>query len=209
MKKIISILCFSFFFFMVENVSAEIKHTVKSGDTLWEIAEKYKINLDLLIKSNAHIQNPNLIYPLQMIIIPSKSFKLVEKQRMNITEKKLFDLINKYRAETGLSRLTEEQSLVDAARLKVKDMKKRGYISHISPTYGKPNLMLKELGISFQTVNECIGAGHSSSEELVSSWLSSSVNRAIILNDQATHIGIGYHKGGIHGHYWTILVIKK
>jgi N-acetylmuramoyl-L-alanine amidase len=37
-------------------------YTVKSGDTLGEIATKHNMPLDTVIKLNPHIKNPNLIY---------------------------------------------------------------------------------------------------------------------------------------------------
>jgi len=209
MKKIIYILCFGFYLLIVEDVSAEMKYVVKKGDTLWKIAGKYQVDLNLLIKSNIHIENPNLIYPREIVNIPSQSIESNDKKMMNPTERKLLVLINNHRTKEGLNQLTVDNSLVNAARLKSIDMQKKGYVSHNSPTYGKPNLMLKELNISFQTVKESIGAGHTTSEEIISSWLSSSVNRANIMDEQATHIGIGYAEGGVYGYYWTILIIEK
>ena len=38
-------------------------HTVKKGDTLWEIARHYGVTLQSLIANNPQIKNPNLIYP--------------------------------------------------------------------------------------------------------------------------------------------------
>ena len=49
----------------------EVSYTVKLGDTLWKIAMKYNTTYrEIAIKNN--ISNPNLIYPGQTFIIPSK-----------------------------------------------------------------------------------------------------------------------------------------
>jgi len=45
------------------------KHTVQPGESLWKIAEKYKVNLEAIIQAN-RLSNPDLIYPGQSIIIP-------------------------------------------------------------------------------------------------------------------------------------------
>ena len=45
-------------------------HTVKSGDTLWDIARAKGVSLQALIAANPQIANPDLIYPGQQIHIP-------------------------------------------------------------------------------------------------------------------------------------------
>ena len=44
---------------------------MQSGDTLGEIARRYKVSLNDLIKVN-NIENANLVYPGTVLIIPSK-----------------------------------------------------------------------------------------------------------------------------------------
>lgn len=46
-------------------------HTVVSGDTMWKIAVKYQVGLSEIISANPQISNPALIYPGQVITIPS------------------------------------------------------------------------------------------------------------------------------------------
>lgn len=48
-------------------------YKVVSGDTLWKIAIKHGIELDELLKANQQITNSSLIYPGQVINIPSIS----------------------------------------------------------------------------------------------------------------------------------------
>lgn len=48
-----------------------ITYIVMRGDTLWHIAQKYGISLNELIFANPQITNPNLIYPGQILHIPS------------------------------------------------------------------------------------------------------------------------------------------
>lgn len=38
-------------------------YTVKRGDTLWSIAQRFGVTLQSLISNNPQIKNPNLIYP--------------------------------------------------------------------------------------------------------------------------------------------------
>lgn len=45
------------------------RYTVQRGDTLWEIAQRYNTTVSAIAKAN-NIQNPNRIYPGQVIDIP-------------------------------------------------------------------------------------------------------------------------------------------
>ncbi len=47
-----------------------LTHTVQAGENLWEISNRYGKDLALLIEIN-NIQNPDIIFPGQIIIIPS------------------------------------------------------------------------------------------------------------------------------------------
>ena len=197
------------FFLFVKEVSAENKHIVRPGDTFWNISQRYQVTLEWLIRSNPAIRNPNLIFPGQEIVIPSL---LSETKNKNINyqfESRLLTLINEERTQLGLKQLLHDNTLSNAAKLKSFDMKKYGYVSHNSPTYGNANSMLKELNISFQIVKESIGAGYDSADEIFSAWLNSPINRETVLNAGATHIGIGYANGGTHRHYWTVLILRK
>eukprot|EP01025_Chloroclados_australasicus_P027180 TRINITY_DN26981_c0_g1_i2.p1 TRINITY_DN26981_c0_g1~~TRINITY_DN26981_c0_g1_i2.p1 ORF type:complete len:452 (-),score=37.67 TRINITY_DN26981_c0_g1_i2:270-1625(-) len=50
-----------------------IKHIVKIGDTLSQIAQEYEVDLDDVISANPQLEDPNLIYPGQSITIPKCS----------------------------------------------------------------------------------------------------------------------------------------
>ncbi|MBQ3497276.1 MAG: LysM peptidoglycan-binding domain-containing protein, partial [Oscillospiraceae bacterium] len=40
-----------------------VYHMVRSGDTLWAVAQAYGVELSNLLADNRWIKNPNLIYP--------------------------------------------------------------------------------------------------------------------------------------------------
>ena len=52
-----------------QNTTNPRTYQVKSGDTLWDIAQKYHTTVNQIVDLN-HISNPNLIYPGQTIQIP-------------------------------------------------------------------------------------------------------------------------------------------
>ena len=46
-------------------------YVVKPGDTMYSIAKYFNVPLDMLIAANPQVTNPDLIYPGQVIMIPT------------------------------------------------------------------------------------------------------------------------------------------
>ena len=55
------------------DVPAARLYTVRSGDTLWDIAQRHGVSLSALIAANPQIQNPNRIYPGQHVHLPAEA----------------------------------------------------------------------------------------------------------------------------------------
>lgn len=53
---------------MPDNNEGRLEYTVKSGDTLWQIAKKYGVSVAYLINLN-RLTEPDCIYPDQIIVI--------------------------------------------------------------------------------------------------------------------------------------------
>ncbi len=47
-------------------------YVVQEGDTLFKIAQRFNVPLDAVIRANPQIQDPNLIFPGQKILIPQR-----------------------------------------------------------------------------------------------------------------------------------------
>lgn len=52
-------------------VSGREIYTVKAGDTLYRIAQRYGVSVDQILRINPQITDPGEIYPGQMIVIPT------------------------------------------------------------------------------------------------------------------------------------------
>ena len=182
------------------NSLAATTHTVVRGDTMWRIAVKYEVGLGEIVNANPHIANPALIYPGDVINIPTLDSSVLAY------EKEVVRLVNVERAKNGLSPLTEDWQLSRVARYKSEDMRDRGYFSHTSPTYGSPFQMMKSFGISYKSAGENIAKGYKTPAAVVSGWMNSSGHRANILNSSFTHIGVGFVS---NGYYWTQMFISK
>ncbi len=183
---------------LVIGTSANTTHTVVRGDTMWKIAVKYEVGLSEIKGANTHIANPNLIYPGQVLNIPSVDSTVTSY------EKEVIRLVNEKRAQNGLKALTYDWELSRVARYKSQDMKNNNYFSHTSPTYGTPFQMMKSFGISYRTAGENIAKGQATPQAVVDAWMNSSGHRANILNSSFTKIGVGYVS---NGKYWTQMFI--
>ncbi|MBQ8508878.1 MAG: SafA/ExsA family spore coat assembly protein [Clostridia bacterium] len=175
-------------------------HTVVKGDTMWKIASKYQVGVSEIIAANPQVSNPNMIYPGQTVNIPEldSSVAAYEQQVVN--------LVNKIRADYGLSPLKHNWELSRVARYKSQDMRDNGYFSHTSPTYGSPFTMIRNFGISYRSAGENIARGYATPEAVVNGWMNSSGHRANILNASFTEIGVGYVA---NGRYWTQMFISR
>lgn len=182
----------------ISTSAASSTYTVVKGDTLWKIAVKNQVGLSELIALNPNLENPDLIYPGQKIVIAVNEQASVEEEVVR--------LVNVERSKQGLSPLTIDWELARVAKYKSQDMHDRNYFSHTSPTYGSPFEMMKNFGISYKAAGENIAKGQKSAAQVVQAWMNSAGHRANIMSTKYTHIGVGYVADG---HYWTQMFIKK
>lgn len=178
--------------------AANTTYTVARGDCMWKIAVKYQVGTSEIISANTQIKDPNLIYPGQVLNIPTLSNTVTEY------ETEVLRLVNIERANNGLKPLTMNWELSRVARYKSQDMHDKGYFSHTSPTYGSPFDMMTKFGISYRTAGENIAMGYKTPQAVVTGWMNSPGHRANILNGSFTQLGVGYVASGS---YWTQMFI--
>ena len=166
---------------------------------MWRLAVRYEIGLDEIKKANPHIANPALIYPGDILNIPTIDSTVLDY------EADVVRLVNAERTARGLSPLTVDWQLARVARYKSQDMRENRYFSHTSPVYGSPFQMIKSFGISYRSAGENIAKGYKTPEAVVNGWMNSPGHRANILNASFTKIGVGYVASG---NYWTQMFIS-
>ncbi|QDP41920.1 CAP domain-containing protein [Radiobacillus deserti] len=118
----------------------------------------------------------------------------------------VIELTNAERQKEGLPPLKAYPDLNNVAGTKAKDMHDKGYFSHTSPTYGSPFDMMRDFGITYQAAGENIAQGQQSPEDVVNAWMNSEGHRANILDENFTHIGVGFEKSG---YQWVQMFVKK
>ena len=201
MKKLsLYIACIAILAAMLMTAASAATHTVVSGDTMWKIAVRYEVGLSELRAANPQITNAALIYPGQVLQIPTTD------AAVTAYEQEVIRLVNEIRAENGLKPLTYDWELSRVARYKSQDMKDNRYFSHTSPVYGSPFQMIKSFGLTYRTAGENIAKGYATPQAVVNGWMNSSGHRANILNASFTRIGVGYVASG---NYWTQMFIGR
>lgn len=201
MKKLLSLALSAALLLPILTLNASAAtHTVAAGDTLWKIAVRYEVGLSEIKAANPQIPNFDLIYPGQIIQVPTLDTSVSDY------EQEVIRLVNEIRQKNGLKALSYDWELSRVARFKSQDMKDNRYFAHNSPVYGTPFQMIRNFGISFRSAGENIARGYSTPQAVVNGWMNSSGHRANILNAGYTHIGVGYVSGG---NYWTQMFIAK
>jgi uncharacterized YkwD family protein len=180
-------------------------YTVTYNDTMWKISQRLGISLTDLIKANAQIANPDIIWPGLTLNIPSAEVSTPDTETSASTyADQVVALVNEQRAEAGLQPLAVDQPLADMALDKAKDMYSNNYFSHTSPTYGSPFDMMDDYGIDFSYAGENIAMGQRTPQEVMTAWMNSEGHRENILNPNFTQIGVAYYNN-----YWVQDFISK
>lgn len=98
---------------------------------------------------------------------------------------------NSQRTQNGLSQLTINASLTQAAQAKANDMVARNYWSHITPDGKQPWSFIDQTGYLYQAAGENLAYGFATSADTVTGWMNSPEHRANILNGAYSEVGFG------------------
>ena len=127
-------------------------------------------------------------------------------------QRRLFDLLNAYRAQHALPALVHDDRLAEIARRHCRDMRDNGFFGHDSPTTGSAEHRAQHARYAFLELRENVAQAPSASRahELL---VESPGHQANLVADSVSHVGIGV----IHdasgpdtqpGYYFTQLFAK-
>lgn len=117
----------------------------------------------------------------------------------------VYKITNNYRSLVGVSSLTLDSSLVEAASIRAKELSDS--FSHTRPNGSSCFTVLSELGISYGTAGENIAAGYSSSQSVMEGWRSSSGHYQNIISSKFKKIGIGVNI--INNQYYWVQIFSN
>lgn len=119
---------------------------------------------------------------------------------------KLFDLTNKERIKRGLSLLTYNDKLAEAAKKKAQDMFKSDYWAHFSPDGKTPWDFINGAGYKYEYAGENLAKNFMFSDTVVSAWMNSKSHRDNVLRDQYREVGFAVVNGVLEGEETTLVV---
>lgn len=119
-------------------------------------------------------------------------------------------LVNEQRAKQGISSLDTFDSLTESAEIRAAELPDN--FSHARPDGTSCFTVFDETDANENayTWGENIAAGSTTAADVVEQWMDSPGHRANILNDEFTHIGVGYyHTKDGYRHYWVQMFIGR
>jgi len=124
----------------------------------------------------------------------------------NITPERVVEITNQKRAEQGLSPLTINSQLNEAAQRKAGDMFAFNYWSHVSPSGRSPWSFFQEAGYKYLYAGENLARDFMNSQAVVEAWMNSSTHRDNLLSKNYQEIGLAVVNGTLNGVETTLVV---
>lgn len=124
----------------------------------------------------------------------------------SITADELINLTNSKRAENGLSTLTVNPVLSQAAQAKGADMIAKNYWAHTSPDGATPWVWFKNAGYRYLYAGENLARDFGDSQSLVNAWMNSPTHRENIMSNRYKEIGIAVIHDTFQGQPTTLVV---
>ena len=138
------------------------------------------------------------------VITPAKQGQPKEVEQSQESDEDFINevlrLVNEERAEEGLSPMTTNDTINEAAKIRAGELEE--LFDHTRPDGSSCFSALNEMGISYWTAGENIAFGASSPESVMDMWMNSEGHRANILNESFDTIGVGRVEN-----YWVQMFI--
>ena len=212
-----------------QNIIDGIRLIVIIGIFIFMVIGSYRniINQNKVISTNTYIDKDNEIVNSnlekeEVTDIEDKYYEDISKEDINEYDSitinniqnentytdlinEVYEITNNYRSLVGVSSLTLDSSLVEAASIRAKELSDS--FSHTRPNGSSCFTVLSELGISYGTAGENIAAGYSSSQSVMEGWRSSSGHYQNIISSKFKKIGIGVNI--INNQYYWVQIFSN
>jgi len=146
-----------------------------------------------------------ILYQLIISFVPRFAPKILGFAA-NISPDEVVRLTNEKRTQVGLSPLSLNSTLSQAAQAKGADMLNKGYWAHVAPDGAQPWVFFTNFGYKYKYAGENLARDFSSASSAVEAWMNSASHRENILSSKYKEIGIGVIDGNLAGVDTTIIV---
>jgi hypothetical protein len=116
----------------------------------------------------------------------------------NFSRNDVISETNRVRSSLGIGRLGENELLNQAAEQKLKDMAKKEYFAHFSPTGISPWYWIENARYDYTRAGENLAIGFMSAEDTVKAWRESATHRENLLNLNYKDIGVAVGRAKIN-----------
>ena len=123
-----------------------------------------------------------------------------------ISPTKVIELTNTQRISAGLSIVTENKALDEAAIAKAADMFAQGYWAHVSPAGTEPWSFIIKSGYKYQHAGENLARDFSNPRDIVAAWMASPTHKQNLLDVRYQDVGVAVMDGYLNGVETTIVV---
>lgn len=127
-------------------------------------------------------------------------------EQAQITADGLLLSSNQARKQAGLTSLTLNPQLNQAAYAKAQDMFKNQYWAHTSPAGAQPWQWITSAHYNYSQAGENLAKGFTTNSSVMSAWLASSSHRANVLGKSYQDVGFAVVTGELKSHPTTLVV---
>ena len=124
----------------------------------------------------------------------------------DISVSKLFQLTNQEREKNGLTDLTYNEKLSQAAAAKARDMFAKDYWAHYGPNGETPWDFILSSGYQYEYAGENLAKNFLFSDGVVNAWMNSPTHRENVLKPEYSDVGYAVMNGSINGEETTLVV---
>lgn len=146
-----------------------------------------------------------ILYQLIISFVPRFAPKILGFAA-NISPDEVVALTNEKRLQIGLTPLSLNSMLSQAAQAKGADMLNKGYWAHVAPDGTQPWTFFTDFGYKYRYAGENLARDFSSASSAVEAWMNSASHRENLLSSKYKEIGIGVVEGNLAGVDTTIIV---
>ncbi len=146
-----------------------------------------------------------ILYQLVISFVPRFAPKILGFAA-NISPDEIVRLTNEKRTQVGLSPLSLDSTLSQAAQAKGVDMLNKNYWAHVAPDGTQPWVFFTNFGYKYRYAGENLARDFSSASSAVEAWMNSASHKENLLSSKYREVGIGVVEGNLAGVNTTIII---